>query len=103
MLFERISLYKNGTVQYYKRYILDLRCMFDFSNMPKDKHYCDFIFFPLNYDITEVNMLLGNIDNSVDGILLKKSVGYLFSSFSNPNLIVTLKFILGSPVVHPGS
>jgi hypothetical protein len=69
-----MTLYRNGTISYTKRYILDLRCSFDYSSLPKDKHYCKFIFFPLTYDRDVIKMTLGNVQNDVDGILLTKSV-----------------------------
>jgi hypothetical protein len=73
-----MKLYKNGTVYYYKRYILDLRCEFDFSNLPKDKHYCDFVFYPINYDKSQVQLTVGNTNNLADQIILQTSVSSEF-------------------------
>lgn len=78
-----MTLYRNGTISYTKRYILDLRCPFDYSSLPKDKHYCKFILFPLTYYKDVVNMTLGNFKNDVDGILLSKSVSTLKRAYNN--------------------
>lgn len=60
ILTETMTLYKNGTVSYTKRLILDLKCTFDYSSMPKDHHICHFIFFPLNYDSSKIKLVIGN-------------------------------------------
>ena len=59
LLTQRMSLYQNGTISYSKRYILDLKCAFDYSKMPKDKHGCKFIFYPLAYDNSIITMKVG--------------------------------------------
>lgn len=58
----------------FRRYILDLRCPFDYSKMPKDKHPCKFIFYPLAYDKSAIIMKVGNLKNNKDGIIIRDSV-----------------------------
>jgi hypothetical protein len=73
ILSERLTLYKNGTLLYNKRMNIDLKCKFDYSNMPKDKHDCKFIFYALNYNKKYVKLIIGNINTDSD-IVLKVSV-----------------------------
>lgn len=73
-LSENLTLYKNGTLLYNLRTNVDLKCKFDYTKMPKDKHHCKFIFYALNYSKKYVKLIVGNTKTDSE-IVLKGSVG----------------------------
>jgi hypothetical protein len=60
ILNERLILNQSGQLTFSRRLILQLKCKFDYSDIPLDKHFCPFSIYPLYYDESMVSITVGN-------------------------------------------
>ncbi|CAI2385451.1 unnamed protein product [Moneuplotes crassus] len=111
---ETMTVFKNGTVIYAKRYNLELRCDFDFSTETKE-YDCKYIFYPLTYsqaylklslknyttngELKEVSVRIYDQSEDFSGIQLRispdKKINYYTYTIVVPSILFTLMSYLG--------
>ena len=87
IMLETMTLQKNGTIVYNKRYNLDLRWDFDYFTK-RSGHDCKFIFYPMNYNKKYLLLKLGNYTTS--GEIKEVGVQLYYSTEEFSGLVLKL-------------